>query len=69
MKYIVDGNYIEAHVDDFHYYCTNKSGNGLFYVDLDRNDRKQIEGTSQFSVAGVADKKGKLRRYLRERNG
>lgn len=63
MKYFVDGNYIEAHVGDL-YYCTNKSGNGLFVVD--HGDRRQLLGTAQFSVRNVSDKKGKLRRYLNQ---
>lgn len=67
MRYTVDGNYVEVQVNDDTYYCTGKDGRGLFFVDSAKNELKQIEGTAQFSVAGVEDKKGKLRRYLKER--
>ena len=66
MRYIVDGEYVDARVSDDSYYCTGRDGYGLFYVDSRRNERKQIEGTAQFSVHGLKDKKGKLRRYLKE---
>ena len=66
MRYVIDGNYVEAHIDSDRYYCTGKNGEGLFFVDSAKNTRKQIEGTAQFSVKGIADKKGKLRRYLKE---
>lgn len=66
MKYILEGNYIEAHIDENCYYCTNKAGDGLFFVDSAKNTRRQIEGTAQFSVRGIADKKAKIRRYIKQ---
>lgn len=45
------------------YYCTNSEGEGLFFVDLKRNERKQILGTCQFSLRGLKDPKGAIRRY------
>ena len=66
MRYIVEGNYVEAHIDENRYYCTEKNGDGLFFVDSKNNTRKQIEGTAQFTVRGITDKKAKIRRYLKE---
>jgi hypothetical protein len=48
------------------YYCTNNEGDGIFVIDLVRNDRKQLIGTCQFSLAGIKDPRGKIRRYYKE---
>ena len=48
------------------YYCTNADGEGLFFVDLKRNKTKQILVTCQFSLNGLKDPKGKIRRYHNE---
>lgn len=45
------------------YYCTNDEGEGLFFVDLKRNERTQILGTCQFSLRGLKDPKRAIRRY------
>ena len=47
------------------YYCTNDEGEGVFVVDLSRNERKQIMGTCQFSLAGLKDPRGAIRRWMR----
>lgn len=64
VKWYVDDNYVEAEISETVYYCTGRGGYGLFIVDRAKNDRHQILGTAQFSVAGVKDKIGKMRRTL-----
>lgn len=66
MKWIVDKNYVEAQINEDTYYCTGKDGYGLFRVNSTANTRKQILGTAQFSVAGVKDKKSKVRKRIKE---
>ena len=46
------------------YWTTNDNGEGLFMVDLARNERKQILGTCQFSLSGLKDPKRAIRRYM-----
>ena len=65
-KWTVDKNYVEAQISEDVYYCTGKDGYGLYRVNSAANSRKQILGTAQFSVAGIKDKKGKVRRFLKE---
>ena len=66
IRWTVDDNYVEVQISDSVYYCTGRDGYGLFRVNSETNDRKQILGTAQFSVAGIKDKKGKVRRFLKE---
>ena len=66
IRWEIDGEKVEAWINEDQYYCTNDSGNGLFFVDCVKNSRKQLEGTAQFSVRGVKDKKGKVRSWLKE---
>ena len=65
IKWIVEGDYIEAHINEDIYYCTGKDGNGLFRVNSTLNNRKQILGTAQFTVNGIKDKKGKIRKQIK----
>lgn len=46
------------------YYTTNHSGEGVFFVNLEKNSRKQLVGTCDFSLAGLKDPKRKIRRYM-----
>lgn len=66
MKFFINNNYVEAHINEHSYYCTGKDGYGLYYVNSSRNDRKQILGTSQFSIANLKDKskKAKIRKEI-----
>lgn len=66
MKYELYEDGVKMWVSDYVYYCTNRYGEGLFKVDLIRNERKQLEGTCQFSVCGLKDKskKAKIRRTV-----
>lgn len=48
------------------YCCTNNDGEGLFIVDISKNERKQILGTCQFSLAGLKDPKRAIRRRYEE---
>ena len=52
------------------YYATNDYGQGVFYIDQVENERKQITGTSQFSIRGLKPKsaKNKIRRFVDKRN-
>jgi len=51
------------------YYCTNNEGDGIFHINCVRNERKQLEGTLQFSVSGLTDAsaKRKIREYMKNR--
>lgn len=44
------------------YFCTNSDGEGLFVVYPERNERQQLLGTCQFSLAGLKDPKRAIRR-------
>lgn len=46
------------------YYTTNSSGEGIFYVDLERNERKQLLGTAEFSVSGLKYPERAIRRWV-----
>lgn len=35
------------------YFCTNSEGEGLFRVEPQKNDRRQLKGTCEFSVFGL----------------
>lgn len=48
------------------YYTTNSEGEGLFIVDLKRNERQQILGTCQFSLRELKDHKRSIRKYMTE---
>ena len=66
MKYELYEDGVKMWVSDDIYYCTNRYGEGLFKVDLIRNERKQLKGTCQFSVCGLKDKskKEKIRKAV-----
>lgn len=66
MKYEIYEDGVKMWISDNIYYCTNREGDGLFRVDVARNDRKQLKGTCQFSVAGLKDKskKAKIRKAI-----
>ena len=40
----------------------NSAGEGLFIVDLKKNERKQLLGTCQFSLRGLKDPRRAIRR-------
>lgn len=46
------------------YYCTNDDGEGVFFVNSRANSRKQLAGTCEFSLSGIKDPRGKIRRYM-----
>lgn len=48
------------------YFCTNNNGEGIFKVDSCRNNRRQLEGTMQFSVRGLKESsvKAKIRKWM-----
>ena len=47
------------------YYCTDSTGDGVFFVDRDRNERKQLVGTCDFSVAGLKNPQRKIREWMK----
>ena len=53
--------------DGDRYFCTNDNGEGIFFVDLTRNDRKQLVGTCDFTLNGVKDPKAKIRKWMNAR--
>jgi len=65
MKYYFDEctNEVRLYECTSCYYCTNTNGEGLFYVDIERNERTQIIGTCDFSTHGLT--KNSIRRKLR----
>ena len=66
-KYKVNGNCVEMWINGYQYYTTNNSGDGMFFVDLSKNDRRQLAGTCDFTVRHCKTdegKKAKMRRYL-----
>lgn len=69
FKWLVDGEKVTCFVDEYRYYETNRDGEGVFVINVKRNDRKQLTGTCQFSVYGLTDKakKAKLRKWLYDR--
>lgn len=69
-RFIIDGEMVRTVTSDNNtYFTTNSYGEGVFFVDITRNNRKQLTGTCQFSVCGLKpeSKKDKLRRFLAER--
>ena len=66
LYYENDGNkWAWSHDPEFKTYCvTNDMGEGIFYVDLRRNERKQILGTCQFSLRGIKNPKAKIRKWM-----
>jgi len=64
-KWFEEGNYVEWNINEDEYYCTGKDGYGLFLVNSAANSRKQILGTCEFSVVGIKDKKGKVRKAIK----
>lgn len=65
MKYYFDEhtNEVRLYESASRYYCTNANGEGLFFVDIERNTRAQIIGTCDFSTYGLS--KTSIRRKLR----
>lgn len=49
------------------YFSTNDEGEGVFFIDLTKNERHQLLGTCQFSLVGLKDPRSKIRRYMKER--
>ena len=68
-KWKESGNCLEAWVSEDAYYTTNNSGDGLFFVDIAHNERKQLLGTCQFSICKATDKKARMRRALNKIRG
>jgi len=67
LKFEFDGEKVlwwDARSDGYRYWCTNKAGEGVFFVDSEKNERRQLVGTCDFSVFGLADKRGKIRRWM-----
>jgi hypothetical protein len=68
LRYKKDGKrwtwYIEG--DDDKYFQTSNDGEGIQEILLNRNERKDLEGTCQFSVRGVSDSwaKRKIRDWM-----
>ena len=53
--------------DESGYYTTTKDGEGIFAVIPSRNDRRQLVGTSDFSVFGLTKSgaRAKIARWMR----
>jgi len=66
FRYRIKGHEVRAYVTEDEYYCTNREGEGLFFVVVSRNHRSQLLGTCDFSTRGLTDagKKAKMRRAL-----
>lgn len=67
LRYEFDGEKVlwwEAGTDGLRYWSTNKYGEGIFFTDSRKNERRQLVGICQFSVYGYADKRGKIRRWM-----
>lgn len=58
-KFYIIGEQVEMWLNDHEFYTTNERGNGIFRVDLYKNERVTIAGTSQFSVRYCKTDKGK----------
>lgn len=71
LHYINDGKkwmwYWNSWKENDVYYCTNSDGEGIFIVDIGRNERKQILGTCQFSLVGLKDPRRKIRSWMNDR--
>ena len=69
MKYYFgeDTNEVRIYKNESEYYCTNRDGEGLFYVNVERNTRHQLVGTCDFSVRGLT--KDGARKKLRKATG
>lgn len=70
LRYRNDGKRLEwwdKDTDGDRYFCTNNEGEGIFLVDLTRNDRKQLVGTCDFTLNGVKNPKAKVRRWMNAR--
>lgn len=64
-----DGDYVCAWRDGRKFFCTGRDGRGVYIVDLWNDEKcRQLESDDRFSVRGLKDKKGKLKRWL-ERGG
>lgn len=66
MNWEINGEQVFCWINGTQYYCTNERGEGIFFIDQVRNDRRQLAGTCQFSVRGLKreSKKNKLRRWI-----
>lgn len=68
LRYEKDGKrwtwYIEG--EDDKYFQTSNDGEGIQEILLNRNERKDLEGTCQFSVRGVSGNwaKRKIRNWM-----
>lgn len=52
--------------DDNVYWATNNRGDGVFRIDLSRDEKSQVLGTCDFSLHGMTDEsaKRKIRRWM-----
>ena len=72
LIYKQDGNRFEWHWKSTEtetgwysfYFTTDDNGNGVFRVDLEANDRRQLVGTCDFSLSGLKDPRAKIRRFM-----
>ena len=64
LKHVIDGEKIRTWINDDEFYETNSDGEGLFYVKVSRNTRRQLEGTCDFTLRGRSDSTKK--RVMRE---
>ena len=66
LRYEINGERIRAWVNDDCFWTTNDDGEGLFFVDLPKNSRRQYIGHCDFSVRGLTDKskKAKMRKVI-----
>ncbi len=70
LRYRQEDNYWKwwyKETDGDRYFCTNDNGEGVFLVDLTRNDRKQIVGTCDFTLNGVKDPRARIRSWMKAR--
>lgn len=68
LRYEKDGKRWTWHIEgeDDKYFQTSNDGEGIQEILLNRNERKDLEGTCQFSVCGVSDNwaKRKIRDWM-----
>ena len=67
MHYEFDHERVRAWTSPTTFWETSKWGDGLFYVDLEKNSRKQKLGCCDFNVRGILpeSKKAKMRRAIK----
>lgn len=67
LHYENNGGYWKWYSDmeGLKYFCTDRNGEGIFLVDLLRNERTQLEGTLDFSLIGIKNPQAKIRRWMK----